>query len=118
MKNLVAGCFNISHDYKHLESSLLDSGISNEDFTIYLNNENEHYLASVKVNNEAEKLAIHEIFNSHKVVNTYYFEDLPEDYSYENLKELIGRIAHSKISEAQELIIKKSTEGMNDEVAF
>lgn len=118
MKNFVAGYFHNTYDHKKLEDSLLNSGVANEDFTIYLNNEGEHFLACVKVKNDAEKIAAREIFLSHKVVNSYYFEDVPEHNTYESLKQLIGKVAHSEISEAQELNIKKSSDGMNDEVVF
>jgi hypothetical protein len=118
MKNLVAGYFNNSANHKNLETSLLDSGLSNEDFTIYLNNKEDVFLASVKVNNEADKIAVHQIFHSYKAINSYYFEEIPENHSYEHLKELIHKVAHSEITEAQELTIRKSTDGMNDEVKF
>ncbi|MBS1548321.1 MAG: hypothetical protein JSS94_00460 [Bacteroidetes bacterium] len=118
MKNIVAGVFHNTHDYKKLENSLLDSGLADKDFMLYLNPENEHYLASVHVKNDAEKIAAREIFISHKVVNSYYFEGISEHNTYEELKELIAKVAHSEIAEAQELNIKKSTDGINDEVVF
>jgi hypothetical protein len=118
MKNLIAGYFNNSENHKNLETSFIDSGLADEDFTIYINNTDEVFLASVKIENDAEKIAAHEIFRSHNAINSYDFEDVPEKHTYQNLKELIQKVAYSEITEAQNLLIKKSSDGMNDEIIF
>jgi hypothetical protein len=118
MKNLITGSFSTTQDYKLIENSLLDSGVKNEDFTIYLNDNSDNYFVSVDVKNDAEKIAAQEIFTSYNVSNTYYFEGVSEKHTYQTLKELIGKVAKAEITHAKSINIKGGSEGMTDEVVF
>jgi hypothetical protein len=118
MKKLVIGFFNHLDECKNLENSLLDSGVLPHQFTLYINPEENHFLVSVVIENDAEKLAAKEIFFGHHVINSYCFEVSEEENNYENLKKLISKVAHSEIADSQDIKIKKKTDGITDEVVF
>jgi virulence-associated protein VapD len=58
MSNIITGLFNNQRDYKKLETDLENSGFSNSDYIVYLNEDvNANYMASVviKTDSDAEK---------------------------------------------------------------
>ncbi|AJW62137.1 hypothetical protein OZ664_06100 [Elizabethkingia sp. HX WHF] len=119
MSNIITGLFNNQRDYKKLETDLENSGFSNSDYIVYLNEDvNANYMASVviKTDSEAEKAKL--VFDQNNVLKVYWFENMTIDdaKSYENLKKEIDVRNKYQIHSFPDLKFKSSSEGMGSEV--
>lgn len=122
MSNIIAGLFNQNVEYKVLEADLENAGFSSQDYLIYINDDNDrdHFMASVEVNNENAKNAVDEIFAQNDVTNSYEIENwnIQDAKNYDALREHINVISRTEIKEAAPVDIKSTGDGLDTEVKF
>ena len=120
MSNIIAGLFNQNVEYKVLEADLENAGFSSQDYLIYINDDNDHFMASVEVNNENAKNAVDGIFAQNDVTNSYEIENwnIQDAKNYDALREHINVISRTEIKEAAPVDIKSTGDGLDTEVKF
>lgn len=117
MSNIIAGYFNKSVNYKTIESQLENAGFSSSDYIIYLDDNANTYLASVKIADETKAEKAKEIFTKNSS-SPFSFSNIDDAISYQQLKTLIDEKAKLEIKEVPGITALTADEGIDDQPTF
>lgn len=121
MASIYTGLFSISHEHKKLERDLEDSGFSDSDYVVFLNNNGtSQYVASVSVKDQSQTQLASKIFERNRATKTFLFNDAEHKdlYSYPTIKNWMDARSKAEIQETPSLRIKTSSSGIDSEVKF
>lgn len=100
MSSILTGVFSNNNHYKNLEKDLEASGISNSEYIVYLNNNNEdHFLTSVQVTDNQHAEEVQQLFNKNNVNRSFLFNDMTikEAESYDDIQNRIKVLVNNEI---------------------
>lgn len=118
MSDIIAGYFANEKDHKQLAHALQNAGFSHNNFTVYLDDDSERYLAVVQVRDAEEKDHAEKVFKNNHSTSVYHFENISGTLSYPDIKSLIESRAKVEVPDTPDLDIKTSSDGIDSEVKF
>lgn len=117
MSTILVGQFTAQSNKKEIEKDLESTGLTENDFVVYVQGEDSEFIVSAKVANEAQKDSIKNIYEQNKASGVYDFAHMNfESTSYKDIKEGIKVRAKAQIKDVGGINKPNVDHGIDDEV--